>query len=405
MSGEGFWQRLFNVGTVLRGGAVQAETVQMLRRCAHVFSEASDTFNAQDDNKQLPLTVDFRDDEAQPQANSPYVRCFVINPFWVISVRGFRGTIEFFLFPAVELLSFVRAETPSRLKLKLELRTVDGSSSWFMSESQLEEDELKALVLGLFKDLIKASRADLAHAPNQGRSPLTQQSAIGLVKNLVSDRHRLMSALVEEQESTKRLLAMEIHDDVIGDILFLRRSVLGERELSPAEIAQMLADIADRLRLICADLSPSDLHDWGLPMMLRDLIKRYAERSDCKMQFSCPDELPQLPDDVQMHVFRIMQECLTNASKHSQATELQVTVEVGAQEVSFTVSDNGVGFIVDEVERDQSGHHLGSLILRERTELIATQMPASLTVQSVPGSGTTVCLLLQCNASDNDGAA
>lgn len=396
MNSDKFWQKIINFGTSLRSEGSSPEPSRLMHHCSEIFARAADEFKATAaDSESLPITVDYRGPGWQQEKGGPaYVRCFVINPFWVISGREHRCVVEFFLFPAVELLSFSRAETSSRLKMRLELKETANTETWFLGEAPLEDGDLEALVRGLFKDLIKVSRSDLSSAPGR-KGNITRQSTAGLVKNLVTERHRLMSALVKEQENTKSRLAMEIHDSVIGDILFLRRSVLGERELTSEDVAGMLGDIADRLRSICADLAPRDLSDWGLPTMLRDLVKRYSERTECLITLNCPDELPEVPPDAQMHIYRIVQESLTNSVKHARANEVIVSVECDANVLTFSVKDDGIGFDPDAVESEISGHHFGALILRERTELISTQLPASISVETAQGQGTAVRLTVQ----------
>lgn len=333
---------------------------------------------------------------------SAYVRILAISPYWVLSLRYTKNTLECFQFPAVELPSLPKPELASRLKLKLDLRTAGSQQSWFMSDAEIDEKELTALVLSLLRDLVRSSDSDHTHTPEFMQARAGERSTIGVVKNLLNDRQRLMLSLVEEQETTKSLLAMEIHDNVIGDLMYLTRSVRGERELTNEEIAEILESITDSLRSVCADLSPRDIRDWGLTTMVTDLCRRFTDRTGAKVFFSFSGTLPEMPDDVQLHTFRIVQECLTNAEKHSSATELTVLLEANEQELTVTVSDNGTGFDPEAIERNQVGQQLGSLIARERTELISMQLPATLRVLSTPGKGTTITLYINTSTVVRD---
>jgi signal transduction histidine kinase len=217
-----------------------------------------------------------------------------------------------------------------------------------------------------------------------------------LLHEVLIQKQNLAYKVVSQHEEVKHRLARDLHDTIIADLLMLRRYLAGDRKLTTEEIMQIIDDVVRQLREICNDFAPRNLHDWGLQMTLQDLAERLRLRTGIDCVFSCNATLPVLPEPVQLHIFRIVQECMNNIEKYAKASQSRIQVDWDQKTLRFIVSDNGAGFGDKKETREdllESGG-TGMQGMQERVELIRCYFPAKLTLQSVPGKGLTVSLEL-----------
>ncbi|HEX6996938.1 MAG TPA: ATP-binding protein [Gammaproteobacteria bacterium] len=191
------------------------------------------------------------------------------------------------------------------------------------------------------------------------------------------------------RETERRLLAHELHDE-LGQSISAIRAVAASIEQSDAKaaagtIAGIASDMQDVVRGITRRLRPVLLDEFGLVAALEDLVDGWNERhpeSFCRL--SAHGRLNELDSEMGIHVYRIVQECLTNASKHAGATAVSVDVHRTGGDgdaVEVAVRDDGTGF--DEGARGQG---LGLLGIRERVESLG----GHLTIATARGQGVAV---------------
>ncbi len=205
------------------------------------------------------------------------------------------------------------------------------------------------------------------------------------------------------QEEERRRLARELHDDTAQALIALSLGLdglsraIGKLDLS-AKDAQWLAnlqDLADHtlegVRRACRDLRPSVLDDLGLRAALEWLSDSSSTRGIPCTFTSVGLAQPTTPE-VEIALFRIIQEALSNIWRHSQATQASVELKYFPRFLRLTVHDNGKGFSTEQYL--DSGHHsqsgLGLVGMRERALLIG----ANLEINSSPGAGCTIELSL-----------
>jgi signal transduction histidine kinase len=143
-------------------------------------------------------------------------------------------------------------------------------------------------------------------------------------------------------------------------------------------------------------LRPSALDDIGLTATLEGEVQAWrARQPGIDYSLHLAGELNNLADKVNITLFRIMQECLTNIAKHAAATEVVVDLErfddPGGSLIALEVRDNGVG-----MQRQSIGTGFGLIGMRERAEALN----GSLEFDSAPGAGTTVSVTLPLAAAD-----
>jgi PAS domain S-box-containing protein len=198
---------------------------------------------------------------------------------------------------------------------------------------------------------------------------------------------------VREQEKSR--IARELHDE-LGQALTALKIDLGfVRQKWPAaddEIGRKLAAMQALIdstvaatRRISSDLRPLMLDDLGLTAAIEWLVDNFRARSgiDCSLDIGEGDL--ELQDPYATAVFRVLQESLTNASRHSQAKNVAVSLTRDGDEVTLMVRDDGAGF---EAAGPRKAGSFGLLGLRER----ATLLGGDALVESEPGRGTTITL-------------
>jgi signal transduction histidine kinase len=204
---------------------------------------------------------------------------------------------------------------------------------------------------------------------------------------LVTLTHRLSEA--HEQERAH--LSRELHDVVAQDLIALTRQLrrYGAENVPPPDIwADMLTAAQDALtatRRICNGLRPAIL-DLGLLPALRDLVAEAGEREGApELSLVVEGEEQRLPAELEFALFRVAQEGVNNAVKHSGAR--QVRLEICFDDaLRLRVRDDGQGFAVPRGPRDVPGDHLGLIGMRERL----AQFGGTITITSAPGQGAVL---------------
>lgn len=215
-----------------------------------------------------------------------------------------------------------------------------------------------------------------------------------MAKRKVMDH--LMSRVNTAHEEERARIARELHDSVAQSLLkiiyaagfaldFLKEDPrLAVEEVE--EVQQRAKDCLRELREIMANLRPTSLDILGL----RETITRYAEQFEEEYAISTSVDLKGLesiPTSVELAIFRILQEELTNVRKHSRAESVKIKTEASHGDLLLTVEDDGIGFDPDMLAAElERGEHLGLVAIRERAELLGGQ----LTINSLPGMGTSI---------------
>ena len=207
---------------------------------------------------------------------------------------------------------------------------------------------------------------------------------------------------VREQEKSR--IARELHDELAQSLTALKMDTIWVREhlrkdlmVAEAKLTQMLtmldASVA-ATRRISSDLRPLVLDDLGLVPAIEWLVQNFSQRTGMPCELDI-DETLELDEPYATAVFRIVQESLANAGKHSSATKVRVRVAREGASMVLEVNDDGIGFAPGGPRRPQS---LGLVGLRERAHLLHGQVEVS----SAPGQGTRVVAHIPVRAPQGD---
>jgi len=230
----------------------------------------------------------------------------------------------------------------------------------------------------------------------------------GLFEQVRTGRERLQALsrrLVEVQETERRHIARELHDEVgqalttlmVGLRLVERETQLSERAAARvAELKHMTDGVLENLHRLAMDLRPASLDHLGLVAALRQYIETFGRQNDLLVEFASVGlDGERLPPGVETALYRIVQEALTNVARHAQATSVDVLLERRGSQVITVIEDNGVGF--DPKEAARSGR-LGLFGMQERVEMLG----GTLLVESSVGAGTTVVAEVPYAHSNSD---
>lgn len=214
---------------------------------------------------------------------------------------------------------------------------------------------------------------------------------------LERDRAELRSVasqVVRAQEEERKRISRELHDDT-AQVLFaqllrvaaLKSAAHPEVRAAAAVMEEMTSEALEGVRRLALELRPPALDDLGLPAALAELAQRFGEQLGIPVEFRARGPRARLPVDVELVLYRVAQESLTNVAKHAQADHVTIDLDRTAGDVTLSVRDDGRGFeprAQAAVSADSVA--LGLFGMAERLGLVGGR----LTIWSTPGRGTEV---------------
>ena len=239
--------------------------------------------------------------------------------------------------------------------------------------------------------------------------------AIGGIATDITDRRRaeqdlkmyadqlqsLSRQLVETQENYRRDLSRELHDrvgqnltalNINLDILLnsLPASLKAERGPRLMDSLVLVNSTADAIEDVMSELRPPMLDDYGLAAALRWLSKQFTQRTGIEVALRNGDQLERMESAIEIALYRIAQEALTNVVKHAHAKHVDIVVTNSPGSISLTVIDDGIGFDSTNMEGSATKAGWGIINIRERAQAVR----GTLTIESAPGKGTHVIVIV-----------
>jgi signal transduction histidine kinase len=201
------------------------------------------------------------------------------------------------------------------------------------------------------------------------------------------------------QEEERSRIARELHDDISQqlavltiDLKMLGRTAQGHADTAAAAALKRAEDIGASVHDLSHRLHPARLRVLGLVDALNGL-KRELSHPGVTITFTHQGVPPTLQPDLTLCLFRIVQEALQNANKHSEARNVSVDLTGASDGIALTIVDDGVGFDVDAAWR----RGLGLISVRERVEAIG----GTFALRSSPGAGTRLEVSVPVPVSHN----
>ena len=209
-------------------------------------------------------------------------------------------------------------------------------------------------------------------------------------------RARLLEQVTAAQEDEQRRLARELHDETgqsLTSLLVGLRTLADAPSLAAvrenvAELRRVTARTLDEVRRLARGLRPGVLDELGLVPAIEQLAVDHSQLHSIAVEVSAVSfGTARVPPAVEAALYRVIQEALTNAAKHSGARTVNVVLQRRRDLVQAIVSDDGCGFDVEATLRTPAARaHLGLHGMRERAALLG----GTVTIESTPGEGTTI---------------
>jgi PAS domain S-box-containing protein len=242
--------------------------------------------------------------------------------------------------------------------------------------------------------VIWVERTGRAHFNQQGK----MLRMVGMVADITESKQAeaaladVSRRLIDAQEQERRRIARELHDD-IGQRLALLAVKLEQLHQDPPDLPEIrirmgelqlqASEIATDVQTLSHELHSTKLEYLGVVAAMRGHCQELGEQTRVKVDFKSQDLPSPLPPDISLCLFRVLQEALRNAVKHSGARRVEVGLWGTPDEVHLSVSDRGIGFDGEAAKR---GRGLGLISMEERLKLHR----GTLSIDTKPKLGTTV---------------
>lgn len=216
------------------------------------------------------------------------------------------------------------------------------------------------------------------------------------------NRQLLGLKIILAQEEERKRIAREIHDGMAQTLAnVVLRTEIAQRMLVKEDMSAVKDELVDlkgqvrngleEVRKIIFNLRPMALDDLGIVPTLRKYVQDFEDKYRVHTQFNLVGKETRIPSGLEIAVFRLVQEALSNVFKHAKATFVSVELTLEPDQVQIYVVDNGIGFNVPLTElRIAKGNNFGLLGMRERVELLEGTM----VLESEKDSGTKITMLI-----------
>ena len=254
----------------------------------------------------------------------------------------------------------------------------NGDTRYVRQRALASHDSDLGSILGVCQDITEAKMAAASlERANEGLRVKSTEARASLKKLRASDRQRrhLLAAMVNAQETERRRIAADVHDDSIQAITAanIRLGLIRKRVRDPAldeqlgEFSSVLGECVSRLRRLVFQVRPRSLDSEGLEAAFRESLAEWAE--EASVRFAVTSDLATPPNSEERAVlFRIGQEALSNVRKHAGAQSITVSLRDVGEGILLRVADDGVGFVSGPVVADAIGH-FGVASMTERAAL------------------------------------
>jgi signal transduction histidine kinase len=223
---------------------------------------------------------------------------------------------------------------------------------------------------------------------------------VGQIRKYRAGVRQYVADITQSQEEERKRIARELHDDTvqsliaIGQRIELIKGILDdpiEARTRLNELRTMVTGAIASVRQFSRDLRPLALEDLGLVAAMQYLVNQLVQSEGIDVDFKVEGTPDGLPADMEVAIYRILQEALNNVKKHAHATEVTVLAQFTNKHIVLTVEDNGRGFTVPASITDfATSGSFGVMGLQERAQLFG----GNIEVESQPDEGALVRLVM-----------
>lgn len=220
------------------------------------------------------------------------------------------------------------------------------------------------------------------------------------------NRNMLLRKLYTMQEDTRKALSRELHDgagqSITSILAYLR--ILYSQTSDPKQqqlidaTRDIVAGVLNEMRQMALDLRPPSIDDIGVVQTMEKYFYRTVEYNDLEGRFITGDDMPRIPDEISLALYRILQEAMTNIIRHADAHKVEVAIRHQDNTVFFSIQDDGCGFSEEQAESARRNDHIGLYGMKERVELLKGLFK----INSAPNQGTTILISIPLEEADDE---
>ncbi|OUR73131.1 histidine kinase [Methylophaga sp. 41_12_T18] len=223
-----------------------------------------------------------------------------------------------------------------------------------------------------------------------------------VLENTMAENHALAGNMLMVQESERRDLSRELHDELAPCLFGIRvdladiKRIADEHQLTEisqkvSSVKTITAHIQTLVRKMLSRLRPMTLDDLGLADALRDMLLNWRDRQpEIDWEWNFSGDLVALPDTLQVTIYRLVQECTTNCVRHAEASHVKVEVKLDDETAKVTVTDNGKGLDANLIRG------FGLIGMRERVSALGGRIA----FDTEEGRGLQVRILIPLKSDD-----
>ena len=225
------------------------------------------------------------------------------------------------------------------------------------------------------------------------RFTLLAQERLALQIALLETSEQYSQSLISTLENERKRLSSEFHDSIGQNLLVIRNRILLmlKQNSTPIQkeklnsLADITSETLDEIRAISQNLRPTTLDTIGLTASLNNMMERLKRSTEMKIDYTCAQNIDEIiPKDLEINIYRILQELTNNVLKHSKANIATIIITLREHQLLIQVKDNGVGFDAEKKLISNTGNGLSSI--KERVKILRGDM----TIASEKRKGTFV---------------
>ncbi len=222
------------------------------------------------------------------------------------------------------------------------------------------------------------------HQLNTTLKKVSSQEISSLLKK---QELKIMNAILDAQNQERKRIAQRLHDSIGGDLAGIKLSLSTyiEKDIKLASISSRINETYQQIRNISHNLIPKKFQNYAFTTLIEEYVIQLEESSDLSITFSpFPEyDLNHCPEDIQIEIYTILQELITNIIKHAKASTIEIHLNLINDTIQLLVEDNGIGFDGSKISKG-----IGHQNIDER----AKALKGNFTIDSVINRGTTITI-------------
>lgn len=286
-------------------------------------------------------------------------------------------------------------------KLQIELATLREQEKFLRYKRDNLEQSLRRMqnMLEKAENMISHLGVVLNYLGNNMESLFSRLKEIHQIQ-------QLGISIIKAQEEERKRVAREIHDgpaQLLANIVMRAEYILKLMEVEPQSVKTELVRLQELVRQslqdvrkIIFDLRPMVLDDLGLVPALHRYVEDFKQQYGIHAEFVFFGKQERLSPPVEVALFRVIQEALSNVHKHARAKQVLVKMEQLSNKITVLIRDDGRGFDIESVEKSKNRECYGLINMRERTQILQGKFK----ITSTPGQGTVITLVVPLQAGN-----